>query len=239
MQAWQATTLSPDFRIDVVPGPALRDKAVMAAVEAIWEEAIAERPGLFNGRVFSADRVSAGCIVGHWTEYRFGLAQMRRPELFEALGVRPVAVNGVITCPDGIVFGRRDPGAVYQAGLWQCPPAGSIERREGDGERVDLEAQLLAELEEELNLTAADVGAFRPLSAVEHPGSHVIDIGIAIETRLSATAIAGRHADASGRAEYDRIVVVPLATLDAQLEEWADRLVPPARSFLAILRAGV
>ena len=219
----------------MVPGPAIRDRAALDEVDRLWSEALRAHPAMFNGRVFSADRVSSDRVVGHWTDYKLGYAQIRRPELFAMLGVRPVAVCGVVRCRDGIVFGRRSASAVYQAGQWQCPPAGSIERRAGDGERVDLTAQLLAELEEELGLTADDVRSVRPLSAVEHPGSHVVDLGLAIETTRSGDEIVRSRRTAQGRAEYDGIVVVPPDRLDAQLGEWADGLVPPARSFLAVL----
>ena len=235
MEMWPATTLSPELRVDVVDRPVCRDEAALALVDRLWGEARLARPDLFNGRVFSAVHVSSGCIVGHWTEYRFGFAQLREPALFGSLGVRPVAVCGVVRCPDGIVFGRRSAHAVYQAGQWQCPPAGSIERRAGDGGRVDLRAQLLSELEEELGLAPTDVTGIRPLSAVEHPGSHVVDIGMAIETARSGSSIVQAQRTARGRAEYEEIEVVSFGRLDAQIEEWAEKLVPPARSFLAAL----
>ena len=234
MQAWQATTLSPDLRVDVVPRPEIRDAAALDAVERIWTEACRERPSLFNGRVFSADHVSSGCIVGHWTDYKFGFAQIRQPALFSSLGIRAVAVNGVVRCPDGIVFGRRDGGAVYQPGMWQCPPAGSIERRD-EVARVDLRAQLAAEFEEELGLPASEITAVRPLSAVEHPDTHVIDVGLAIETSRPGAEIIAAQGGASGRDEYETIVIVPIERLESQLEAWGDDVVPPARSFLAIL----
>ncbi len=237
MQAWQATTLSPDLRIDVVERPARPDAAALREVDRLWDEARRANPALFNGRVFSADHVAAGCIVGHWTEYRFGYAQIRRPSLYDALGVRPVAVNGVVRCPEGIVFGRRDANAVYQAGLWQCPPAGSIESRAG-ADRVDLAAQLAFELEEELGLAGTEIRSLRPLSAVEHPGSHVLDIGVSVETGVAAADIVARQRRARGCAEYDEIVVVPVDQVGRRIDEWAESLVPPARFFLALVLEG-
>ncbi len=237
MRAWQATTLSPDLRVDVVARPEIRDAAALAAVERIWTEARRERPTLFDGRVFSADRISSGCIVGHWTQYKFGFAQLRQPSLFGALGIRAVAVNGVVRSPDGIVFGRRDSHAVYQPGMWQCPPAGSIERRD-EVARVDLLSQVAAEFEEELGLAASEIASVRPLSAVEHPDTHVVDVGLAIDTARPAADIIAAQAGAPGREEYETIVVVPVEHLEAQLAAWGDLVVPPARSFLAVLLSG-
>lgn len=104
--------------------------ALDAEVEALWQAAcvrMAPLMRLFNGRVFNAERIAPTHITGHLTEYRRVVAQMSRPGLFEVLQVRSLAVCGVLTCPDGVVFGRRHPGAAYQAGLWQLPPAGSAD----------------------------------------------------------------------------------------------------------------
>jgi hypothetical protein len=119
----------------------------------------------------------------------------------------------VIVGPDGVVFGRRPAGAVYQAGEWQLPPAGSVDmgaaRPEG---KVDLVAQLLTELEEELGLPAASVYDFRPLSLVEHSGSHVLDLGIAMRTDWTAARIRAAHAQ-GGNGEYDPLEIVPVGDL--------------------------
>ena len=97
-----------------------------AAVERHWTAACAEAP-LFNGRIFSADAITADEITGHWSEYRRTVAQMRDPALVAAIGVRNLAVCGVLCGPDGVAIGRRNPAAAYQAGLWQMPPAGSVD----------------------------------------------------------------------------------------------------------------
>ena len=66
-------------------------------------------------------------ISGHLTEYRRVVAQMELPGLFAELGVRSFAVCGVLHCAGGVVVGRRHRAAIYQAGMWQLPPAGSVD----------------------------------------------------------------------------------------------------------------
>jgi hypothetical protein len=111
--------------------PAL-SSAVDLEVERLWQAArqrvAAGGAGrLFNGRVFSADTITPDLITGHLTEFRRIVAQMERPELFAELGVRPLAVCGVLRCANGVVAGRRHSAAIYQAGMWQLPPAGSVD----------------------------------------------------------------------------------------------------------------
>jgi 8-oxo-dGTP pyrophosphatase MutT (NUDIX family) len=216
--------------------------AVDREVERLWQAAsrrvAADGAGqMFNGRVFSADTFTPHLVTGHLTEYRRVVAQMERPELFTELGVRSFAVCGVLRCADGVVVGRRHRGAIYQAGMWQLPPAGSVDAEAAatDG-KIDLCRQLLRELREELGLAPDAVGEPWPLCIVEHPGSHVSDLGLLLVTGLSAEAVLTAH-QVGGDTEYEEILVVPVAGLAAFLAKAGEGLVPPAREFL--IRAGL
>jgi len=230
--------LDPAVRVRVVrPMPDL-DASLEAAVEHLWRAA-AQRVAaggagtLFNGRVFSADRITPTEITGHITEFRRIVAQMERPALFAALGLRPLAVCGVLRCADGVPFGRRHPAAIYQPGMWQLPPAGSVDSRAvaADG-TVDLCAQVLAELTEELGIPPDLVARPRPFCVVEHPGSHVSDVGLALATRLTGAQVLDAHRR-HANTEYDSLRVVPFAELADFVGRAGDLLVPPARAFLA------
>jgi len=202
---------------------------VEADVDAIWEGARSTNPKLFNGRVFTADTVDADRIEGHWTEFRRVFAQMRAPHLFGALALRPLAVVGVLQTPDGVVVGQRSLDAIYQAGRWQTCPAGSVESREGE-ELVDLEAQVLAEAEEELGIEAAMIKVGRTLVAVEHPGTHIIDVAIALGTDLRLPDILTFWQNCANR-EYVTLEVLPPDGVQAALQD--GRLTEQTRIFLS------
>ena len=212
-----------------------------ARVERLWRAACTrvEAGGagkLFNGLVFSADRLGANEITGHMTEFRRIVAQMDDPSMFAMLGLRPFAVCGVLRCAGGVVIGRRHQDAVYQPGMWQLPPAGSVDAAalQSDG-RMDIAGALLAELAEELGLQPDQVDTPRPLCIVEHPGSHVCDFGLALNTGLDANAVLSAHR-VSGNTEYGPLLVVPDADLAGFVAEAGRLLVPPAREFLKRLR---
>jgi 8-oxo-dGTP pyrophosphatase MutT (NUDIX family) len=208
--------------------PAL-DAETEAVVEAHWLRAAAGR-ALFNGRVFCADEISAGTLHGHWTEYRRIVAQMAEPALFEVLHIRSVAVCGVLCCPDGIVVGRREAGSVYQAGLWQMPPAGSVDHGAAIEGGADWRAAVLAELQEELGVPPEAAQAMTPFLLVQHP-TGVLDMGIRIDTAMSATEILARHCTL-GDGEYDQLRVIPRAELPAAIASEGGALVPAAGLFL-------
>jgi hypothetical protein len=218
--------------------PAAVDREVERLWRAACERVAAGGAGrMFNGRVLSADVITPRFVTGHLTEYRRVVAQMERAELFDELGVRSFAVCGVLRCAEGVVVGRRHRAANYQAGMWQLAPAGSVDADAvaGDG-RVDLRRQLLGELREELGLSPGAIGEPHPLCIVEHPGSHVSDLGMALVSDLRAAEVLAAHR-AGGNAEYEQVIVVPAARLAAFMAEAGAALVPSASEFLT--RAGL
>ncbi len=234
--------IAPDVVVRVTHAMPDLPRALEQHVERLWQ-AVSERVfaggagRMFNGRVFSADVISPRLISGHLTEYRRVAAQLERPDLFAALGIRAFAVCGVLRCPDGVVIGQRHRAAVYQAGMWQLPPAGSVDSgaMASDG-TVDLRHQLLCELQEELGLSPDEVQKPQPLCIVEHAGSHITDCGFALATKLSGKAVLAAHRRA-GNSEYQQLRVVPEVELPAFLLALGDTVVPQAREFL--VRAGL
>jgi hypothetical protein len=233
VDGWRVHEVADAVRFRVVrPMPEL-PPALDVEVERLWRMVQEQMGGrLFNGLVFSADVISRHLVCGHWTEFRRIVAQMRRPEFFQLLGIRSLAVNGVIVGPDGVVLGRRPADAVYQADEWQLPPAGSVDASAAGPEgAVDVLGQFFGELREELGLDAAAVSAPRLLCIVEHPGSRVLDLGIAVTTALSAAAIRAAHA-AGGNGEYGALEVVPVAELSTFLARAGGALNGQAEVFL-------
>jgi hypothetical protein len=227
-------------RVQVTRGMPDLPAALDATVEALWRQAAARVAAggagrLFNGRVFSADRITPDAITGHLTEFRRIVAQMERPDLFGDLALRPLAVCGVLRCNGGVAIGRRPAAAIYQPGMWQLPPAGSVDAGAvGPDGSVDLARQVLAEAAEEIGLPADALASPRPLCVVEHPGSHVSDVGLLLETPLDAAAVLAAHR-AAGNGEYDPLRIVAEADLPDVVVAIGARLVPPARVFLARL----
>jgi 8-oxo-dGTP pyrophosphatase MutT (NUDIX family) len=197
------------------------------AVAAHWATARAGR-ALFNGRVFSADVITPERLTGHWTEYRRVVAQMAEPPLFATLRVRSLAVCGVLCCPDGIVLGRREARSIYQPGLWQLPPAGSVDHGAARPGGADWRQAILAELQEELGIPPEAATSLLPFCLVQHP-TGVLDLGIRIDTAMGATEIMARHV-ALGDGEYDALRILPSDRLLATIQP--DRLVPSAYRFL-------
>ncbi len=230
---WQLHSVAPAFAVQIQRDMPSLPSRLDREVERLWQQAqVASNGALFNGRVFTADDLNASQMLGHWTEYRRVVAQMQRPELFDELRLRPCATGGLLTCPGGVMFGQRPQNAIYQAGLWQLPPAGNIDPSSArDDGTIDVLANIFMELSEELGLDRAAIMRTELLGMVEHPGSHVLDLGIALHTALGEDTLRKTHA-MSGNEEYASIMVVPLDSLAARIAEIRSNLTPQALAFL-------
>jgi hypothetical protein len=188
---------------------------------------------LFNGRIFSIDTITPDRITGHLTEYRRLVAQVEDHALFDALGIRSLAACGVLTCSAGVVIGRRPMASIYQPGMWQLCPAGSVDggAARPDG-TMDYRGQLQTELREELGIGPEVLGPITPLCLVEHAGSHVSDLGMAVSAALSPDAVLAAHRT-SGNSEYDPLRIIAVPELAGFIAWAGDTLVPPAPVFLA------
>lgn len=236
MTAWRVHDLAPELEVRATGEASALSPELEAEVARHWQAARRDTPGLFNGRVFTADQVEPARILGHWTEYRRVVAQFRDPALAARLRVRSLAVCAALSCADGIVLGQRAPDAVYMAGRWQCVPAGNVEARAARGDTVDLRAQLLEELEEELGIPPGALLECSPVCAIEHPGTRVLDVGFRLRAGLTAAELLAGHA-AHGNHELVRLRVVPEAALPSAVADLGESLLPLAP--LLLRRAGL
>ncbi len=238
MQSFVVHPVRPDVEVRITREMPTLPKTLESRIDTLWAAASARvavggAGNLFNGRVFSIDTIAPDRITGHLTEYRRLVAQLEDHSLFADLGIRSLAACGVLSGPSGVVIGRRPAAAIFQPAMWQLCPAGSVDggavRPDGT---MDYRAQLQTELREELGIRPEDIGAITPLCVVEHPGSHVSDLGMAVRTTLDAAAIEAAHRS-SGNGEYDPLRIVAIGELSRFIEWAGDTLVPPAPVFLA------
>lgn len=123
---------------------------------------------------------------------------------------------------------------MYQPGLWQLPPAGSVDPGCACNGGADLRAALLTELREELGLAADTVETIRPLCLVEHP-TGVLDLGMQVTTALPGAAILAAH-QAGGNGEYAELAVVPAPELGAWVAARGGAAAPTLHALLRRVR---
>ena len=151
--------LDPDaLEIWERPAPE-RSPALRARVAALFERERKDRgTSLFDGPVFSELDRRGDAVVGCFVPYSEWIAQRREPSLVEALAVRPLAVSGLCTVEDQLVFARRAAHVTQDPGCWELAPSGAIDpdARRPDG-TVCVATALALELEAELGVPAQRV----------------------------------------------------------------------------------
>lgn len=192
------------------------DAQTLAEVENLWQEAKAERgDGLFNGGILSLDGIEDDCLKCSATEYKFFLAQRRKPSLFSLLKIRCLAVSGLLQCRDGLVLGQRSQAMTQDAGFWEFVPSGGIEPSaiKNDTANIDFISQLRAELLEETGISWKHVVESHPVLLVEDEENRVVDIIVRLDCPgLSREQILELHKNLVSR-EYVQLAVVPAQEL--------------------------
>ena len=202
--------LDPSPAVRLVPRLMLAAE-VEARIEQIWQAEQARLGDrLFDGPVHGLVSAGAGEIVLCPLRYRDVVARRRDPGLTaQGLGPPPVGVTGVLSSPDGIVFGRRSGRVAADPGLWEAAPSGVLSR-------PDPVAQLQEEMAEELGLGPGDHE--RPVARALMLGEASAEIVFSVVTALPAAAIQERWR-AGGSDEYSEIRVVRKADIAAFLAE--------------------
>ena len=220
--------LAPDYTLQVCASFETHP-AVSARVDEIWaEEQKKTGNRLTNGTIYSLFDHCAAHLRIQPAEYRHVLARRRAPELADAgLGIRPLAVTGILLCADGLVLGRRSNQVASDTGLWEPAPAGGLSR-------PDAVAQLLEELREEVGLEPSQVILRDACGLVEDVESGVIDIVFRLDSTASAREVRGTHA-ARATNEYAELAIVPRSEIAGFLEINEARLLPALRPMLGLV----
>jgi hypothetical protein len=202
-------------------------------IERLWKAAQQDRAApLINGRIFSATSVSPERILGRISEYRHYIAQRARPELFNVLKLRPVAVSGLLQCPEGLVFGRRAFDVTQYKGWWELVPSGGIDAAALPAEgNCDYIAEILKELHEEIGVDPDLLSTVTPFCLIDDLDTHVLDIGIAMSSSKPFAELLGMHRDA-GSKEYNDLCCTPIAKLNDFINNPALQLVPASKALI-------
>ena len=195
-----------DLRIAPFDWAFARDRA--AEIEAHWRERRAKQPSLFNGRVllmgrheFAARADGALVLRGDYFETDFAAFLAWRDFGFPGEGVCNGFSMAALQASDGaFLLGEMaahtaNAGAIYFA-------AGTPDRQDVFGERVDLTASVTRELEEETGISAAET-VYGPGWIVVHAPPRVASMKImrlgipaeAAKARIEAFLARDSHAE--------------------------------------------
>jgi 8-oxo-dGTP pyrophosphatase MutT (NUDIX family) len=201
--------------------------ATEKAIEEIWQAERVKRPSLFNGKVFTVEKVADGRIWGGFTEYRLFMAQWQRPELFDELQIHALAVTGVLRTQGGVIWGRRSADSTQYPGIWELIPSGGVDDQSRNQEgQFDLIEQLVRELKEETGAEKEALEGIHPLCFFHDAPTHLFHFIAELRTSLSLAEISGLRSSLEHKEHSEITQVAP-----EELEKFASQQ-PPAFSRL-------
>jgi 8-oxo-dGTP pyrophosphatase MutT (NUDIX family) len=199
------------FDARIVPGGGWPwAEANAGAIRRHWSAAVASNPALYDGRVLIAVRAEMrdGVLCSDHTEIPFSALHYWRSLSFpdaDAFNLFGAAV--VVTADRGVLLGRMGPGTANASFVYF--PAGTPDRDDIVGDRLDVEGSILRELREETGLGADDLIASGERWAVRDAG--ILCCARRYDTPLTASEVEARvaaHIAADPHHELDLAIVV-------------------------------
>jgi hypothetical protein len=205
-------------------------------IKQIWHAENTLRGGrLFNGKLFSVQTVSPDRITGGFIEYRWYVAQRRDPGILDGFTVRPLAVSGIVSSLDGLIFGKRCSSAMDSPNMWELVPSGGVDERHcGPGIEVSYIDQFLDETREELGISADDICNIMPTAILEDRTKNLVEICISADTPLQEPALMMRFSGV--KREHSMIRVVKQDALGPFVGSLSEEFVPETLELLRLLR---
>jgi len=205
-------------------------KGLQSVVEDFWSKAqLASVGKLHNGKILSCLRAGTGEIAAEIREYKQLIAQLGDPNLFVDLKLRPLAVSGILVCPDGLVFGERSIEVTQHPGKWELVPSGGVDPPDTiKSMTFDAGNQILMELKEEIGIDVEQLTDSKVVCAMYNNISNVVDIGFVLETGLRGAGIASAHRK-SGSGEYSQLAFLRREDVKGCIDEDPDRFVAESK----------
>jgi hypothetical protein len=212
--------------------PPVPTDEVLDEIRANWEYETAHRPQLFNGKIFSLDRIEGSLLTGFLADYSWYLAQLRNPALFDALRVRSLAVSGLVVAGGHVIFGKRKAGLAVEGGLWELAPSGTIHggSREADGS-ISWRKIFQEEIREELGI-APPPTILKAFALIENTQTHIWEMGVALELTMDHRNILTAYVSAE-HPEHTEMAAVPLEDVPRFLKVRREEMVGACPRLLA------
>jgi hypothetical protein len=221
-----------EIEVRIAGEPLAAPPELQRRVDELWELEHRERPGLTDGSILSVERVDGNVVIARMCPYRLFVARERDRSLRDVLGIRAIGLSGILSLArpsrDVVVVGRRAPDVTEYPGAWELVPSGGIgPRAVGPGGAVDVLGVLLDELEEEVGVPRAAVGAVVPIGLAFDLDQEGYDICMALR--------AG-DCEILPMPEYDEVRELALDEAAALLSDTGEHVVPTSVVILEAAR---
>lgn len=155
---------APVLNIAIAQAPRFEEREEKL-LESNFKRVQAENPGLFNGTVYFYQGHTEDTLSIFRGDYSLFLGR----KLLKKRTLWPVAVSGLTTCRERVLWGKRALRVTTYGGFWETVPSGGL----ADPDPFN---QLINELEEEAHITADNVLNTHFLGVVHNVKEEAVEI---------------------------------------------------------------
>jgi predicted NUDIX family phosphoesterase len=194
-------------------------------VESFWSNE-SKNKKVHNGKILSVvslvvkgGDISLKCSFVDYKSYYF------QKKCGKNLKIIPISVSGITYYSVGkgknVLIGKRSMDVTLYPGFFELVPSGTIDDRMLDDEVDNIFIkQIIAELEEEAQISGANIKCSRIVSLLYDKQENIYDVGVSIELHGSVD-----HPQKTK--EYDEMKFIPLKEIEKILK--SDKIVPTSR----------
>lgn len=190
-------------------------KSVLKKVDKIWDDHFQASQGkAFNGQVFCVDQFDGQLITGDFIEYKYLIAQLATPDLFQHLQITSLAVTGLLHWHSKVLLGFRNKNVAQNKHQWELAPAGGVDQCAllPDG-TIDLAKALNEEALEEIGFNLNECPEKpTPKLIIHDQTEHVVDIVLFLELNFDQYGISSKMVNYAND-EYDQLGIYTLPEL--------------------------
>ena len=185
-------------------------------IEKLWNDELKKRK-LFNGKIVSykshekkGNTLKIECFV---TQYKYFFAQLRDPQL--NLKITPIGVSGIIIDEKNNTLLAIRQNVTEYNGYYELIPAGSIDPSKRDGNNILFKDQLVAEFEEETQISKDNIKTTKPFCLIFDKAHGVYDIC----SKIFINGLIKNKLNTEQNEEYKDIEIMDLNILLSSVEQ--------------------
>lgn len=169
----------------MTPGTVVLPNSLERRVAEIWTTSA--NPTLTDGSLLSVCQIGTEVLSVTVVPYRYWYAQASHGI---SLGIRPLAVTGVLRVRGGFVMGLRRSDSIEDPALWEFVPSGSVDPKCAlDSGAISPAAQVYIEAMEELLLSPYQLSTPTFFTCLDNETSGVVDLVYQVQVSDAAVKV--------------------------------------------------
>jgi len=211
-----------DFQVKIVSNSKVLSEELIQEIDEIWKKE-KEKKGkhLFNGKILSMVSFDGKTLTGEFVEYKLLVAQLRNPDLIEAINVLPVGVSGVTMSHAHYLLGKRSKFVTMNPEYYELAPSGSVSEEVVKGDSVNIKKQIFLELQEEMGIATENIKKITPFALVKDLEKRYVEVCFRIEVNHDVTTGVDYAKD-----EYEEAMWLTRSEMIAHIREHKEEYVP-------------